>query len=77
MVCRWIHSVSSHSVGTVHIERSLSWGPFEFKCAYSVEDIGRQQPLCTHYERLCGYSLLAVSSPWTLLIPGRLRIYCS
>ena len=75
MVCCWIHCVSSHLVGAVHIARSLSRATFEFKCTYSAEDIDRQQPLFTHYERLCGYALLAVSSPWTLLIPGSLRVY--
>ena len=35
-------------VGTVHVARNLSRGTFQFKCTYSVQDIGRQQPLCTH-----------------------------
>ena len=73
MVRHWIHSVGSHLVETVHIAHS-SRGTFEFKYTYSVEDIGRQQPLCIHKERLCGYSLLAVSSPETLLIPGSLLV---
>jgi hypothetical protein len=74
MVCRWIHSVCSRLVGTVHIARTLSRGTFEFKCSYAVEDVSRQQPFCTHYERLCGYSLRAVLSPRTFLIPGSLRV---
>ena len=76
MVYQWVHSVGSHLVVTVRNARRMSMSTF-WVLTYLVEDVGRHQPLCTHYRRLCGYSLLVVSSSRTFFIPGSLLGYCA
>ena len=46
MVYHWVHSVGSHLVVTVCNARSLSMSTF-WVLTYLVEDVDRQQPVCT------------------------------